>query len=158
MFFLCSLFKLCDRITAVSLNQKNICHFFVKWPIVWLGHITHLWPYGTPSGTQMHNPYHQTFAFFLCSSNLVKTHLARRHLIKKTLSISFLCENPSLGLQGPYHTSMAIGNPLRHPRPQPLPPNYCILPLSKLCDRSTGSKVSSNKKNIISVLFLWKEP
>ena len=26
---------------------------------------------------------------------------------------------------------MAIGDPLRHPKPQPVPPNYCVFPLSK---------------------------
>ena len=137
--------------------QNNIIFiiFFVKRTLVLIfrGHITHLWPQGTPSGTPNHNPYHQTVVFFLCPNHMTKTLLARNHRVKKHLS--FLCEkDPSLGLQRPYHTSMAIGDPLRHPKPQPIPPNYCIFPLSKLYDKNTARKVSLSQKDIISIIFL----
>ena len=81
--------------------------------------------------------------------------LARCHHVKITLSLSFSCKkDPCLGLLRPYHTSKAIGDPLRHPKPQPIPPNYCVFPLSKLHDKNTASKVPSRQNNIISIIFL----
>ena len=88
---------------VIESKKHGVYHFFVKRTLVWLfrGHITHLWPQGTPSGTPNHNPYHQTIAFFLCPSYITKSLLARCHRVKKTSSLSFFCEkDPSLVLQG----------------------------------------------------------
>ena len=103
-------------------------------------------------------PIPPNYCIFHCPSYVTKTQLARCHRVKTISSLSFFCEkHPSLVLYRPYHTSMAIGNPLRHPKPQFVPPNYCVFPLSKLYDKNTAtSKVSLSQKNIISIIVFVK--
>ena len=83
--------------------------------------------------------------------------LTRRHPIKRASSLSVFCEKyPGLGLNRPFYTSMAMGDPLRDPKPQLILPNCGILLFSKLCDKYTTSKVSSHQNNILSVIFFVK--
>ena len=65
-FFLCATFIYNSRFTRSSFFFVNSTLFLVL-----LGHITHPWPWGTPSRIQNYNPYHQTMTFFLSLSFLL---------------------------------------------------------------------------------------
>ena len=61
---------------------------------------------------------------------VIKIQLPRCHHVNITSSFIFCEKDSGMGLLTPYHTSLAIRFPLKHQKPQPVPPNYCGFPFS----------------------------
>ena len=61
---------------------------------------------------------------------VIKIQLPRCHHVNITSSFIFCEKDSGMGLLMPYHTSLAIGDPLKHQKPQPEPRNYCGFPFS----------------------------